>query len=90
MVGDVLLHEKVAQSGQMLDETWQYDHLFAQVRDEIEGSRSCAGKPGSNSWRDVNWDCQDIQASNGAYESRRQSGQCRVRCSSSCDQSCIG
>ena len=38
MVGDVLLHEKVAQSGQMPDETWQYDHLFAQVRDEIEAA----------------------------------------------------
>ena len=38
MVGDVLLHEKVAQSGQMPDGTWQYDHLFAQVRDEIEAA----------------------------------------------------
>ena len=38
MVGDVLLHEKVSNSGKMPDGTYQYDHLFAQVRDDIENA----------------------------------------------------
>lgn len=38
MVGDVLLHEKVSDSGRMPDGTYQYDHLFAQVKDEIEAA----------------------------------------------------
>ena len=36
MVGDVLLHEKVSQSGKMADGTYNYDHLFANVKDRIE------------------------------------------------------
>ncbi len=36
MVGDVLLHEKVAESGLTQDGTYNYDHLFANVKDEIE------------------------------------------------------
>lgn len=35
MVGDVLLHEKVADSGRNDDGTYNYDHLFANVKDEI-------------------------------------------------------
>ena len=35
MVGDVLLHEKVADSGKMADGTYNYDHLFANVKDHI-------------------------------------------------------
>ncbi len=38
MVGDVLLHEKVADSGRMDDGSYNYDHLFANVKDEIEGA----------------------------------------------------
>lgn len=36
MVGDVLLHEKVADSGIMADGSYNYDHMFANVRDHIE------------------------------------------------------
>ena len=36
MVGDVLLHEKVSDSGKMADGSYNYDHLFANVRDVIE------------------------------------------------------
>ncbi|MCI8611864.1 MAG: CapA family protein [Clostridiales bacterium] len=35
MVGDVLLHETVSNSGRMADGSYQYDHLFQNVRDEI-------------------------------------------------------
>ena len=38
MVGDVLLHEKVAESGDMGDGTYNYDHLFKNVKDEIEAA----------------------------------------------------
>lgn len=36
MAGDVLLHDKVAASGKMDDGTYNYDHMFANVKDEIE------------------------------------------------------
>ncbi len=36
MAGDVLLHDKVADSGKMDDGTYNYDHMFANVKDEIE------------------------------------------------------
>ena len=35
MVGDVLLHDKVSESGQKPDGTYQYNHLFAQVKSEV-------------------------------------------------------
>ena len=35
MVGDVLLHETVSDSGRMADGSYLYDHLFQNVRDEI-------------------------------------------------------
>lgn len=38
MVGDVLLHEKVAESGKRDDGTYNYDHFFANVKDEILGA----------------------------------------------------
>lgn len=38
MVGDVLLHEKVADSGKMDDGSYNYDHLFANVKEEIEAA----------------------------------------------------
>lgn len=38
MVGDVLLHERVAESGRMADGSYNYDHLFANCRDEIEAA----------------------------------------------------
>lgn len=38
MVGDVLLHTPVSDSGLMEDETYNYDHLFANVKDEIENA----------------------------------------------------
>ena len=38
MVGDVLLHEKAAESGKRDDGTYNYDHFFANVKDEIQGA----------------------------------------------------
>ena len=38
MVGDVLLHEKVADSGKMADGTYNYDHMFTNVKDKIESA----------------------------------------------------
>ncbi len=38
MVGDILLHEKVYESGDMGDGTYNYDHFFANVKDEIEAA----------------------------------------------------
>lgn len=38
MVGDVLLHEAVVESGHMSDGSYNYDHLFANVKDEIESA----------------------------------------------------
>lgn len=36
MVGDVLLHDPVTESGKMTDGTYNYDHLFAKVKDMVE------------------------------------------------------
>jgi len=36
MAGDVLLHDKVAASGKMSDGSYNYDHMFANVKQEIE------------------------------------------------------
>lgn len=38
MVGDVLLHKRVSDSGLMSDGSYNYDHLFAQVKDDIESA----------------------------------------------------
>jgi len=38
MVGDVLLHEKVYESGDMGDGTYNYDHLFANLKEEISAA----------------------------------------------------
>lgn len=38
MVGDVLMHLKVTDSGLMEDGTYNYDHMFANVKDEIEAA----------------------------------------------------
>lgn len=38
MVGDVLLHTPVSESGKLSDGTYNYDHLFAHVRDKIESA----------------------------------------------------
>lgn len=38
MVGDVLLHETVTDSGRMADGSYKYDHLFQNVREEIEAA----------------------------------------------------
>ena len=35
MVGDMLMHTRVLESGKKEDGTYQYDHLFAQVKDDI-------------------------------------------------------
>ena len=35
MVGDILLHDRVNESGLMEDGTYNYDHMFAQVKDDI-------------------------------------------------------
>lgn len=36
MVGDVLLHERVTESGLREDGTYNFDHLFANVKEDIE------------------------------------------------------
>ena len=38
MVGDILLHTRVNQSGLMEDGTYNYDHMFAQVKADIEAA----------------------------------------------------
>ncbi len=38
MVGDILLHEKVSESGKMEDGSYNYDHLFANVKENIESA----------------------------------------------------
>lgn len=38
MVGDVLLHTRVAKSGLMEDGSYNYDHMFAQVKDDISAA----------------------------------------------------
>ncbi len=36
MIGDMLLHDAVSQSGLMADGTYNYDHFFANVKDDIQ------------------------------------------------------
>ena len=36
MVGDILLHDNVQNSGKLSDGTYQYDHLFANVKKVVE------------------------------------------------------
>ena len=38
MAGDVLLHEPISESGEMEDGSYNYDHLFANVKDEVENA----------------------------------------------------
>ena len=38
MVGDVLLHDNVQNSGKLSDGTYNYDHLFANVKEDIEAA----------------------------------------------------
>lgn len=38
MVGDILMHTKVYESGLMEDGSYNYDHMFAQVKEEIEAA----------------------------------------------------
>ena len=38
MVGDVLLHTNINQSGLMPDGTYQYDHLFENVKEEVQAA----------------------------------------------------
>ena len=38
MVGDVLLHDNVQNSGKLADGTYNYDHLFANVKEDIEAA----------------------------------------------------
>ena len=38
MVGDVLLHERVTESGLSEDGTYNFDHFFAHVKDDIESA----------------------------------------------------
>lgn len=38
MVGDILMHTKVYESGLMEDGSYNYDHMFAQVKTEIESA----------------------------------------------------
>ena len=36
MVGDILLHENVQESGLLEDGTYNYDHMFANVKDDVQ------------------------------------------------------
>ncbi|MBR6649967.1 MAG: CapA family protein [Clostridia bacterium] len=38
MAGDVLLHDKVAASGKMNDGSYNYDHMFSNVKEDIENA----------------------------------------------------
>ena len=38
MAGDILLHERVSDSGAMPDGTYNYDHLFANLKQEISSA----------------------------------------------------
>jgi poly-gamma-glutamate synthesis protein (capsule biosynthesis protein) len=38
MVGDVLLHDNVQNSGKLADGTYNYNHLFANVKEDIESA----------------------------------------------------
>lgn len=38
MVGDILMHTKVYESGLMENGSYNYDHMFAQVREDIEAA----------------------------------------------------
>lgn len=38
MVGDMLMHEPIIESGLQNDGTYNFDHLFANVKDTIEGA----------------------------------------------------
>lgn len=38
MVGDILLHEPVQESGKLADGTYNYDHLFANVAEDIQAT----------------------------------------------------
>ena len=38
MVGDILLHDNVQNSGKLSDGTYNYDHLFANVIDDIQAA----------------------------------------------------
>lgn len=38
MVGDVLLHDNVQESGKLADGTYNYDHLFANIKEDIRAA----------------------------------------------------
>lgn len=38
MVGDILLHENVQESGKLADGTYNYDHLFAHVAKDVQAA----------------------------------------------------
>ena len=38
MVGDILLHDNVQESGKLSDGTYNYDHLFANVAEDIKAA----------------------------------------------------
>ncbi|MBQ8803614.1 MAG: CapA family protein [Tyzzerella sp.] len=38
MVGDMLLHDNVQESGKLEDGTYNYDHLFANVKEDIQAA----------------------------------------------------
>lgn len=38
MVGDMLLHTSVSESGKIADDIYNYDHLFTHVKDKIESA----------------------------------------------------
>lgn len=38
MVGDILLHENVQESGKLSDGTYNYDHMFEYIKDDVQAA----------------------------------------------------
>ena len=67
MVGDVLLHTKVYESGLMEDGSYNYDHMFAHVKEDIEAADiALVNQEVILGGRELG--LSDYPAFNGAYE----------------------
>lgn len=55
MVGDMLMHTQVNESGVMEDGSIDFSHLFTHTRELIEGADLCTGKSGGYSGRSGIW-----------------------------------
>ncbi|MCR5518407.1 MAG: CapA family protein [Lachnospiraceae bacterium] len=67
MVGDVLLHDPINESGKMADGTYNYDHIFAHVTEDIQKADvAIANQEVILGGRDIG--LSGYPAFNGAYE----------------------